>query len=138
MCRWREKTPRPRRRSSRNGSGPAEFTRRPPLPDPGQTKGGDQLASSEDKLREYLKLVTADLRRTRQRLELVEARDAEPIAIVGVAWRLPRRGPRRGRGPAGPGAPEPIAIVGMPCRFPGGVQSPEDLGRLNAAGEAAG
>ncbi|MEU7909164.1 SDR family NAD(P)-dependent oxidoreductase, partial [Actinoplanes sp. NPDC049118] len=59
------------------------------------------MPSSEDKLRDYLKLVTADLRRTRQRLESVEARDAEPIAIVG-----------------------------MSCRFPGGVHTPEQLWQL--------
>uniref|UniRef100_UPI0038990301 type I polyketide synthase n=1 Tax=Amycolatopsis rhabdoformis TaxID=1448059 RepID=UPI0038990301 len=32
---------------------------------------------------------------------------------------------------------EPIAIVGMACRFPGGVRSPEDLWRLLTAGEHA-
>ncbi|MFE3247417.1 SDR family NAD(P)-dependent oxidoreductase [Streptomyces sp. NPDC059209] len=57
--------------------------------------------SDEQKLREYLKKVTADLRQTRRRLE--EARSAEP---------------------------DPIAIIGMSCRFPGGVESPQALWEL--------
>jgi acyl transferase domain-containing protein/NADPH:quinone reductase-like Zn-dependent oxidoreductase/short-subunit dehydrogenase/surfactin synthase thioesterase subunit len=48
-----------------------------------------------------------------------------------------------GAGPAAPvvarpgSADEPIAIIAMSCRFPGGVSSPEDLWRLVAAGQDA-
>ncbi|WP_399922735.1 SDR family NAD(P)-dependent oxidoreductase [Streptomyces kanamyceticus] len=55
----------------------------------------------EDKTLDYLKRVTADLHKVRGRLREVE--DAER---------------------------EPIAIVGMSCRFPGGVGSPEELWQL--------
>ncbi|MFD1666684.1 type I polyketide synthase, partial [Streptomyces calvus] len=60
----------------------------------------------EQKLRDYLKRASADLKRSRQRVSELEA-----------------------------AATEPIAIVGMSCRYPGGVNSPEDLWRMLVAGE---
>ncbi|MEV0775473.1 type I polyketide synthase [Streptomyces sp. NPDC050428] len=62
----------------------------------------------EEKLRAYLKRATADLHETRQRLREVESRGYEPIAIVG-----------------------------MSCRYPGGISTPDDLWRLVAEGQDA-
>ncbi|MBT2481855.1 type I polyketide synthase [Streptomyces sp. ISL-94] len=54
--------------------------------------------ANEDKLRHFLKQVTADLHQTRQRLHEEEAKAHQPIAIVGIG-----------------------------CRFPGGIETPEHL-----------
>ncbi|MFF9626468.1 SDR family NAD(P)-dependent oxidoreductase [Streptomyces griseosporeus] len=45
--------------------------------------------ATEEKLREYLKKATTDLARTRRRLAELEERAGEPIAIVGMACRYP-------------------------------------------------
>ncbi|MEU4493204.1 thioester reductase domain-containing protein [Streptomyces sp. NPDC023998] len=44
---------------------------------------------NEEKLVEYLKWVTADLQKTRQRVAELEADQDEPVAIVGMACRFP-------------------------------------------------
>ncbi|MFI2765675.1 type I polyketide synthase, partial [Streptomyces echinatus] len=64
--------------------------------------------ANDEKVLEYLKRVTADLHQSRRRLQEIEAEEQEPIAIIG-----------------------------MGCRFPGGVSSPEELWRLVAEGQDA-
>ena len=63
---------------------------------------------TEQRLREYLKRVTAELRQSRARVAELEERTTEPVAIVGTA-----------------------------CRYPGGVSTPDQLWDLVTAGTDA-
>ncbi len=45
--------------------------------------------ADEEKYLEYLKRATTDLRKARRRVQELEARDWEPVAIVGMGCRLP-------------------------------------------------
>ncbi|WP_372447008.1 type I polyketide synthase [Streptomyces flavofungini] len=56
---------------------------------------------NDDKIRRLLKQVTADLHTTRRRVRELESKDAEPVAIIA-----------------------------MSCRFPGGASTPEELWQL--------
>ncbi|WP_320068576.1 type I polyketide synthase [Micromonospora sp. RTGN7] len=64
--------------------------------------------ANEDKLRDYLKRVMADLHDTRRRLSEAQSQELEPVAIVA-----------------------------MSCRLPGGVRNPDELWELLSDGRDA-
>ncbi|MEY6569615.1 beta-ketoacyl synthase N-terminal-like domain-containing protein, partial [Streptomyces sp. PGLac3x] len=56
---------------------------------------------------------------------------APPLPALAAETAGPHRADRGAGGRAAPSAPdEPVAIVAMACRYPGGTRSPEDLWRL--------
>ncbi|MFD6992935.1 type I polyketide synthase [Streptomyces sp. NPDC059943] len=62
-------------------------------------------SATQDKLRDYLKRATTELERSRLRVRDLEEQYREPIAVIG-----------------------------MGCRYPGGARTPEDLWRIVADG----
>ncbi|WP_460748391.1 type I polyketide synthase, partial [Micromonospora schwarzwaldensis] len=68
-------------------------------------RSGGTPVTNDDKLREYLKRTVAELRQANRRVQALEAAGAEPVAIVG-----------------------------MGCRYPGGVGDPDGFWRLLVEG----
>ncbi|HWN35741.1 MAG TPA: SDR family NAD(P)-dependent oxidoreductase, partial [Pseudonocardia sp.] len=69
--------------------------------DPTTARPSGAAGGEDQRTLEYLKRLTAELRSTRRELAAVREREHEPIAVIGAG-----------------------------CRYPGGVQSPEDLWEL--------
>ena len=79
---------------------------------PSRATRGWAHVSTDEKTLTYLKRLTTDLRETRQRLREAEAKDHEPIAIVGMGCRYPG-------GVSSPGGPVASWSLGPATGSPG-------------------